>query len=508
MKFDKDIKLIEKYQKDIVILNKVLALLDWDSQTYMPKMASDGRAEQISYISGLIHEKMTDDGFWKVVKNLYDNKNKLSYRERRMVEILHKQIIKSKKLPKKFVEELAKQKSLGFDAWQKARKENDASIFLDHFRKIVELKRKEVEYRGYKDHKYNTLLDDYEEGMTVKKIDSIFKELKYGLIKLISEIKKSKIYKTQKKNIDGKKFSKEKQIYFANEIAKKLGLENGFSRLDLSEHPFSTSLDLKDVRITTNIRGDPFFSIGSTIHEAGHALYELGMPEGERYTFLGDAPSLGLHESQSRLWENMIGLSKPFWKYFFPKAKNIFKLKENLDLWYKEINQVYPNLIRIESDEVYYCLHVIMRYEIEKGLIDGSIEYDEVPELWKNKVKEYFGLEIKNDKDGFMQDVHWSEGYFGYFPTYAIGTIYASQIYKKLSEIIDIEKEISNGNFDIIRRWLRENIHKHGSLKMADEIIKNACGEGLSINNFLDYLNKKYSEIYKLSNKDLARFKT
>jgi carboxypeptidase Taq len=502
MKFEEDIKTIEKYQKEIIILGRILSLLDWDTQTYMPKMAGDERAEQISYISGLIHEKMVDNKFWKIVKNLYDNKNKLNDREKRMVEILYKQISKSKKLPKKFVEEMAKQKSLGFNAWQEARKKNDASIFLEHFGKIVELKRREVKYKGYSEHKYDTLLDDYEEGMTVNKIDPVFNKLKEGLIELIDKIRKSDIYKSQKKNINGKKFSKEKQIYFANEIAKKLGLDNSFSRLDLSEHPFSTELGIKDVRITTDVRDDYFFSIGSTIHEAGHALYELGMPEEEKFTFLGSAPSLGLHESQSRFWENMIGLSKPFWKYFFPKAKDIFGLEENLDMWYKEINQVYPNLIRIESDEVYYCLHIIMRYEIERDLIDGAIEYDEVPELWKKKVKEYFGLDIKNDKEGFMQDVHWSEGYFGYFPTYALGTIYASQIYKKLSESINVEKEISNGNFDEIKKWLVENIHKYGSLKMADEIIKDVCGEGLSVNNFLNYLNKKYSEIYQLPNKD------
>ncbi|MEK6914708.1 MAG: carboxypeptidase M32 [Nanoarchaeota archaeon] len=498
MKFDEDIKTIEKYQKEIIILNRILGLLNWDNQTYMPKMASDERAEQTAYIYGLIHEKMIDDKFWKIVGRLYEKRNELNNREKRMIDILYKQISKSKKLSREFVEELAKEKSLSFNAWQKAREENDTNIFLPHFKKIVELKRKEVEYRGFMEHKYNTFLDDYEEGMTVKKLDPIFEELKYGLIKIINKIKKSNNYKNQKKNINDKNFSKEKQIYFAEEIIKKLGLDKDFSRLDLSEHPFSTSLGSKDVRITTNIRDDYFFSIGSTIHETGHALYELGMPKEEKYTFLGDAPSLGLHESQSRFWENMIGLSNPFWNYFFPRIKEIYGLKEDIDLWYKDINQVSSNLIRIESDEVHYCLHIIMRYEFEKGLIEGSINPDEISDLWKKKVKEYFDLEVKNDKEGFMQDVHWSEGYYGYFPTYAIGTIYASQIYKKLSEDMNIGREVSSGNFNVILNWLRENIHKYGSLKMADEIIKDACGKGLSVEDFLDYLNKKYKDIYDL----------
>lgn len=498
MKFSEEIKEIEKYQKEIIILSRIYGLLNWDNQTYMPKMAGEDRAEQTAYISGLIHEKMTDDKFWKVVKKLYENIDELNDREKRMVEILYKQISKSKKLPKEFVEELSKEKSLSFNAWQKAREENNHNIFMPHFKKIVELKRKEIEYRGYKDHKYNTFLDDYEENMTVEKLDLIFDKLKNELIKIIDKIKKSEVYKKQDKNIYKDKFSKDKQIIFANEIANRLGLDKIFSRLDLSEHPFSTTLGSNDSRITTNIRDDPFFSIGSTIHETGHALYELGMPKNEKYTFLGDAPSLGLHESQSRFWENMIGLSKPFWNYFFPRIKEIFNFTD-FDKWYKEINQIESNLVRIESDEVHYCLHIIMRYEFEKGLMDGSINSEDIPKLWNNKIKEYFGLEVKNDKEGFMQDVHWSEGYYGYFPTYALGTIYASQIYKKMSEEIkEIETKISKGNFDKILEWLREKIHKYGSLKMTEDIIREACGKNLNVEDFTNYLKKKYGEIYKV----------
>jgi len=496
MKFQKEIIEIEKYQKEILLLSRISALLNWDNQTYMPKMGGDERAEQTSYISGLIHDKMTDDKFWNLVKRLHDNLNSLNQREKRMTEILYKQISKSKKLPKSFIEEFSKEKSLSFNAWQKAREENNFKIFMPHFKRIVELKKKEIEYRGYEKHKYNTFLDDYEEGMTVEKLDPIFEKLKYSLIELLEKIKDTNAYKNYKKTEF--KFEKEKQIIFANEIADKLGLKKDFARLDLSEHPFSTSIGQNDARITTNIRNDPFFSIGSTIHETGHALYELGMPKNERYTFLGEAPSLGLHESQSRFWENMIGLSMPFWNYFFPILRKNFDFKNDINTWYSEINKIEPGVVRIESDEIHYCLHVIMRYEFEKGLMEGSINPQDIPELWKRKIKEYFRLEVKNDKEGFMQDVHWSEGYFGYFPTYALGTIYASQIYKKISEEIpNLEEKISEGDFEIIREWLKNKIHEYGSTKKTEDIIKECCGKSLDEKDFINYLEKKYREIYK-----------
>jgi len=497
---EEDLQIIEKYQKEIITLSRISALMQWDTQTYMPKYANEERADQVSYLSSKIHEKMIDDEFWEAVQRLNEDDTNLDARLMRIVEILYKDISKSKKLPMEFVAELAKERSLSFNAWQKAREEMDANIFMPHLGKMIELKRKEIEYRGHEGHPYNTLLDDYEEGMTVEKLDPVFEKLKIGLIELLKKIMNSESYKNQKKVLVSGKFDHDKQITFTNEISRGLGLENESSRLDISEHPFTTTLGLRDVRITTNVRDDPLFSIGSTIHEAGHALYELGMPDDEQYTVLGDAPSLGLHESQSRFWENMVGLGKPFWKHFFPKAVNLFNIEDKLDLWHKEINQVNPHYIRIESDEVHYCLHVILRYELEKGLMDGSINVENIAEKWNEKVKEYFGLEVRNAKEGFMQDVHWSEGYFGYFPTYALGTIYAAQIYNKLKEEMDnVEDKIADGSFDKIKDWLKEKIHQYGSMRVADDIITGVCGKGLDTDDFLDYLNKKYAELYGFS---------
>jgi len=500
MAFQEDLKLIEDSQKEIILLGRISGLLNWDTQTYMPKNANEERADQLSYMSSMIHEKMIDSGFLEAVSRLMEDEEKLDNRQKRIVEILYKEISKSKKLPKEFVAEMAKERSLSFNAWQKAREEMDGDIFLPHLDKIVKLKRKEIEYRGHEGHPYNVFLDDFEEGMTVEKLDPIFEKLKGGLIELLKKIKGSDNYKNQKKVLAVSGFDHDKQIKFTNEIAKSLGLDSEFSRLDFSEHPFSTRLGLSDARITTNVREDPMFSIGSTIHEAGHALYELGMPDEENYTVLGESPSYGMHESQSRFWENMVGLGKPFWKYFFPKAKELFELEDQIDLWHNEINHVNPHYIRIESDEVHYCLHVILRYELEKGLMDGSITTEDIAEKWNEKVKEYFDLEVRNPKEGFMQDVHWSEGYFGYFPTYALGTIYAAQIYAKLvEEMTDVEDRIARGSFEKIREWLKEKIHNYGSMKMADDIIKGVCGKGLDADDFLEYLNKKYGELYQFN---------
>jgi len=274
------------------------------------------------------------------------------------------------------------------------------------------------------------------------------------------------------------------------------------ARLDVSTHPFTTSMGYDDVRITTSFeRPSPLFSFFSTVHEAGHALYELGMPH-EQYkdTVISDSPSLGLHESQSRFWENMIARSKSFWKYFYPlfekKSPELFA-NISFDNWYQIVNQVKPSLIRVEADELTYCLHVILRFEIELDLIDDKLKASELPDIWNDKMEEMLGVRPSNDLEGVLQDMHWSGGSFGYFPTYAIGTIYASQLFKKLAEeSSNVFGEIENGEFNNILLWLREKVHKYGRLMTADEIIQNCCGEGLNSMVLVDYLKDKYYDLY------------
>jgi carboxypeptidase Taq len=493
----KDLELIERYQKEITLLGQTSALLHWDNQTYMPKKAVEGRSEQLSFLRTLIHEKMIDGKFSESVKRLLDRKEELNDRDRLMILRLNKNIEKASKLSKEFVEKMSKTCSLSFDAWKLAREKKDWEIFRLHLEKVVELKREEAKLYGFQGSLYNGLMDDFEEGMSVEKLIPIFEKLKIGLIKILEKVESSDKYKEQKESMKNRDFSHASQIEMAKEMAVSLGLSEEFARLDLSEHPFSTHIGKDDYRITTNVRDDPFFSVGSTIHEAGHALYEYGLPDEECYNVLGEAASYGLHESQSRFWELMIGLSEEFWRYFFPKFDSKFGLDGKFDDWYREINMIKKNPIRIESDEVHYCLHIIMRFEIAVGLIDGSIEVADLRDVWNSKMKEYFGIEVKDDKEGVLQDVHWSEGYFGYFPSYAIGTIYAAQLFGKLKEEMpDVMDDVSRGEFSSIREWLHDSVHCHGSKKLADDIVRDCCGNGLDVDAFLEYLEEKYKELY------------
>ncbi|MEN9626580.1 MAG: hypothetical protein RL557_908 [archaeon] len=492
----KKIDIIKQFQKEIILLGQIGGLLGWDQQTYMPKQAASGRAEQDALMSSLIHQKVTDDTFFNAIQQL--QKEKLDPRTQKLVEKTAKDLQKSRKLPPEFVEELSRTTSLAFTAWLEAREKNDFKIFQPHLEKVVALKRKQADYLALYPHRYNSLLDDYEEGMTIEKLKPFFEELKGGLLKLLEKIKISKQYKNQKINLLNKKFPKEMQVELATDVFRRIGLPEQSSRIDFAEHPFETRLGVNDIRITTNVRSDPLFSFTSTIHEAGHALYEMHLSEKARYDFLESSPSHGMHESQSRFWELFIGGSKAFWNFYFPQFNKKFDLKTSMENWYNEINQVEPSLIRIESDEVHYCLHIILRFELEVGLLEGSIQVKDLPKLWNEKMQTYFGITPKTDKEGVLQDVHWSGGSLGYFPTYAIGTVYASQLYAALKKNLPaIEKDIQKGDFSKIREWLKQNLHVHGAFYLADDLIKKTTGEGLNPKIFIDYLNEKYKEIYK-----------
>jgi len=492
---------IYKQQKELSTIGGIGALLGWDQMTYMPEKGIVERSEQTAFLSKLAHEKIISEKFWNHIEKLSkeDTLKSLSEKDKNVVKRLKKDVEKSRKIPSDFVENFSKATTLAYQAWEKARKKNDFKIFSPHLEKIVNLEKKYSTYIDLPGPRYNSLLDDYEEGMTVDVLKKEFVFLKKNLTNLLEKIKNSDFYQDQK-SFD-KKVDAQKQEELCNIIIKKMNLPKDRSRLDESTHPFTTSIGNDDVRITTSFkRKSALFSLFSTIHEAGHALYELGMPRGEyKNTAISDAPSLGLHESQSRFWENMIARSRSFWNYFFPifKKKIPDLLKDiNLDEWYRMINIVKPSLIRVEADELTYCLHVILRFELEVDLMQDKIQVKDLPVLWNEKMDEMLGVRPKNDVEGVLQDMHWSGGNFGYFPTYAIGTIYASQISKKLAEKQNIFEEVGKGEFKNIVLWLNKNIHCYGRLMTADEIIKKCCGEGLNSEVFVDYLKDKYLDIY------------
>ena len=496
------LKFIYKKQRKIATYAGISSLLGWDQMIYMPKLGINGRSQQISLISRNIHDEIISDEFWKHIKNLIkiNNFNKLEKNDQIVVNRLYKDVEKSRKIPSKFVEKLSKTTTIAYHSWEEAREKNDFKLFSEHLEKIIELKKEYCDIINISGHMYNSLLDDYEEGMKVEKLKREFNNLKDKLTQILKKIEDCEKFRNQKK-IDIK-INSENQLKICNYLASKIGLSNDKSRIDLSTHPFTTSIGNDDIRITTNIKkSNPFFSLFSTIHEAGHGLYEIGIIKGKYLdTVIPDAPSLGIHESQSRFWENMIGKNISFWKFFYPYLKeNNFEINNSLNLnsLYEFVNQVKPSLIRVEADELTYSLHIILRFDLELDLISDKIKVNELPQIWNEKIYEILGVKPNKDIDGVLQDMHWSGGNFGYFPTYSIGSIYAAQLFEKLleenSKILD---DIEKGIFSNIVKWLKINIFDKGRIMESDEIIKNICGEGLNSNIYLKYLKNKYFEIY------------
>ena len=491
---------IYKQQKELSHFGGIGALLSWDQMTYMPPRGNEERAEQLSLISRLSHERAISDEFYNHLKKLAEGVNQLTDKDRIVVTRLKEDIEKARKLPSAFVEKFSRVSSLAYTAWQESREKNMFSVFAPHLETIVELEKQYCDYMKVPGHLYNSLLDEYEEGMTEDILRREFDILRPQLVEILQKITESTVY--QKQQALNMKLSVEQQKELCHLFLTRLNLPFDRARLDVSTHPFTTTMADDDVRITTNYEREGLLtSLFSTVHEAGHALYELGLPKGEyKDTVISDAPSLGLHESQSRFWENMIARGKPFWKFFSPGFAQIAPQQcsgMTAASWYKAVNQLRPSFIRVEADELTYCLHVILRFELELDLIDGKITVAELPQRWNEKMNMLLGITPKNDKEGVLQDMHWSTGEFGYFPTYAIGTIYASQLFKKFSqEFPSIGEDIACGNFTAVQSWLHDHIHQYGRLMTADETIKKTCGEGLNSKVFVTYLKEKYYPLY------------
>ncbi len=493
---------IYKEQKELSHFGGIAALLGWDQMTYMPPKGSEGRAEQLSLLCRLIHERVTSETLYQHLKRAHEAQNSLSEKDRIVVKKMLKDVEKARKIPSSFVEKMTKTTSIAYPVWQQAREKNKFSLFRPHLEKIIELQKEYCEYINLPGHPYNSLLDDYEEGMTVDVLRKEFTILRKQLVEVLQNITASTVY--QKQHPMEMTFDESHQKQLCEILLTRLGLPLDRARLDVSTHPFTTSMGDDDVRFTTNYGREGFLSsFFSTMHESGHALYELGILKGEyKDTVISDVPSLGIHESQSRFWENMIARSKPFWSYFtsvFQRiAPNVCR-DMNIDSWYQAVNQVRPSLIRVEADELTYCLHVILRFELELDILDGKVTVAELPGYWNQKITDFLGVTPKNDKEGVLQDMHWSGGEFGYFPTYAIGTIYASQLFKEFSkQHPTVHDEIAQGSFIAISQWLSKHVYQYGSLMTADEIIKKTCGEGLNSKVFIAYLKNKYYPLYEI----------
>jgi len=490
----------KNYLQKIADLSYSIAVLSWDQETYMPEKGADFRAQQISTLSGLHHKLYTDKELELLLENLiYDNS--LNEKQKKNVALTKETFDKQKKYSTEFVELMSKTISNCFQAWQTAKEKNDFSIYAPELEKLLALKRQECEILGYSEHPYDALLNEYEKGITTKEISHLFDLVKKELVPFVKKISETKQVNDE---FFFQHFDEAKQWDFGIDLLKQMGFDFSAGRQDKSSHPFTTSFSSNDVRLTTRIKeNDLSEMIWSCIHEGGHGLYEQGLPIQEYGLPLGEAISLGIHESQSRLWENNVGRSLAYWKQNINLIKSYFpeQLKHiNAEDFYFAMNKVTPSLIRTSADELTYHFHIMIRFEIEKALFENTIQVKDLPFIWNQKYKNYLGIDVNSDTQGVLQDIHWSHGSFGYFPTYSIGSFYAAQFFAQANkEINGLAQQIENGQLTELLSWLRNKIHNHGRFYTSNELCKEICGEPLNVNYFMDYVKVKYSEIYNLT---------
>jgi carboxypeptidase Taq len=469
------------------------AVLQWDQETYLPKNGSDGRGRQIATLNELAHEQFTNEKLGELLLALANEQN-LTERERRNVQLTQEDYNRNKKIPAAFVHKISSAINLGYHSWIKARKENSFSIFEKPLQTIIDLKKQEANFLGYEKHPYDALMNDYDKGLTTTTVDKLFTDLRPQLSILLEKI-------AAKPVIDNsflyQHFDKTIQWDVGMEILKRMHFNFDAGRQDISEHPFTINFSSQDVRLTTRIDENDFTNmLWSCIHEGGHGLYEQGLPNEEYGMPLGEYCSLSIHESQSRLWENCIGRGKPFWEHNYSLLQNKFPAQFNkvtIDQFYKAINKVQPSLIRTEADEITYHFHVMIRYEIEKLLIEGTIVAKDIPTYWNKLYEKYLGLKVKDDVSGCLQDVHWSHGSFGYFATYTIGSLYAAQFFSSIQiDTKNLQNRLASGNNVDVSKWLQKNIYHFGRQYSSEDLCKKVTGETLNSDYFIRYAMNKY----------------
>jgi carboxypeptidase Taq len=488
-----------QHMRKLADVRAALALMQWDQETYLPAKGSGFRAQQVATLSEMAHELVTAEKLGSLLESL-ENATGLNDTEKKNISLTREDFLKQKKYPAAFVRKMSETISKSFNAWNLAKKENRFPLFEKELSELVLLKKEETEILGYKEHPYDSLMDEFEKGCTVQVVDKIFGNM---LPKLRSILERIQEAKAPDDSFLFNAYDKKKQWDLGMQVIAELGFDFEAGRQDISSHPFSTSFNKYDVRITTRIDENDFSSmLFSCIHETGHALYEQGLPELEYGLPSGEFASLGIHESQSRLWENHVGRSRAFWKFNYPIAMEKFPeafkgISE--EQFYKAINKVKSSLIRTESDELTYHFHVMIRYEIEKMLIIGELQTNDIPDCWNEKYKKWLDVDVPDDKRGCLQDVHWSHGSFGYFPTYSLGSFYAAQFFANANKNDPkLSEKMESGNTTELLEWLRQRIHGYGRIWNSEEICKMATGETLNVQYFLDYLLDKYRKIYEI----------
>lgn len=494
------VRLLEKY-KEISLLIKIKAGLEWDLNVNLPPKASKGRANQIEYLTNLQTVLWKDKEFLMLLEKAQEQSDNLSLQENAVIRnLLHANKF-YQKVPAEIIAEKEKVSAQAFIVWQKAKAENSYKDFLPFLQEIVRIDKIIASHLGYKKNPYDALLDLFEPELTAEKTEHVFTAVKSELVTLVSKIQKSTKYKEESPFINEKiSYPQKIQKRIATFIMKRMGFDFNAGRLDVSAHPFTTNLDRYDVRLTTKYKISDFRdSYSSTMHETGHALYEQGVNPDFDQTPLESGASYGIHEAMSRFWENIVGKNPAFLRFMLPIFQSSYPQQLG-DITEPEfirlMNMVKPSFIRIESDEVTYSLHIILRFEMENALINGDIQPKEAPAIWREKSKKLFGIEPKTDSEGILQDVHWSYGAFGYFPSYALGNLYGAQILHQLKKDVAFEEELGKGNLSKIHMWLNKHIHTFGSEYLPGTLIKNVSGEEVNPTYFTAYLKEKYRKIY------------
>jgi carboxypeptidase Taq len=476
------------------------SVLSWDQQVNMPPGGNEARGHQLATLSKIAQEKLISDEVGRLIDDLKQEFDGADTDEAALVRVAARNYDKAKRVPPSYIAERAIVTARAFEAWKEARSKSDFSIFQPHLERVVELIHKYVSFFPEVEHPYDALLDDYERGMKTADVKAIFDGLRPRQVELIKAISAAKPIKD---DFLYRKYNEKKLMDFGEEVITKFGYDWNRGRQDKAPHPFQTSFSVNDVRITTRFEDDnPMATLFSTMHEAGHAMYEQGSNQAYERTPLAGGTSLAVHESQSRLWENLVGRSLPFWKHFYPALKRRFAAQLDgvgLKAFYKAINKVTPSLIRVNADEATYNLHIMLRLELEIGMVEGSLPIRDLPEIWNTKFQEYLGITPPNEAKGVLQDIHWSSGYIGYFSTYALGNLISAQLWERINEDLpNLSDQIGQGNFSELLAWLRKNIHHHGQKYEPQTLVEMVTGSRIRPEPYVRYLTEKYSEIYGL----------
>jgi carboxypeptidase Taq len=489
-------------------LGAVNALLNWDQETYMPHAGAAHRAEQQAMLSALTHEKRTSPRVGELIAAC-EAQTSLDEGARANVKAMRRDYDLATKLPTELVAELAKTTSQAQEAWKEARAKSDFAAFAPWLSRVLDLTRQKAQCYGIPKRAdgqagelYDALLDEYEPGVSAKEVSAIFTPLRARLAALVAEIAKAP--RKPDRSVLHQKFTRAQHEALCNAVLEKMGFDLSAGRLDVTTHPFCSGMAPGDTRLTFRWQTESFLEpLYGVMHEAGHGLYEQGLPKADHFGEpLGDAVSLGIHESQSRMWENFVGRSRAFWTWALPHAKKAYAPALDaytIETMVQTANIVQRSFIRVEADEATYNLHIMLRFELERALISGGLAVKDLPAAWNERFKQYLGLDVPDDRRGCLQDVHWSFGLVGYFPTYTLGNLYAAQFWEKINaQVTDLDAQMARGQFGALLAWLRQNIHRHGRRHSATELCQMATGKPLSADPLLRHLEGRLRPVYGL----------